>query len=420
MTAPKLRFKEFDGNWDIYALEDQIDFLAGYAFDSKLMSNDIQKYQLIKMSNVYQNQLDLTRNSSYWEKIDKKTEKFLLKKGDIVLTLTGTVGKTDYGCNVEIKENDKFLLNQRLVRLRGKIDFSLSKFVQYRISTDKFFYHFFNSSKGGTGNQSNVSIEDLKLLELSFPSKAEQTKIATFLSAVDEKINQLTQKHQLLSQYKQGMMQKLFSQQIRFKADDGSEFGAWESKKLNEIGQSFNGLVGKSKEDFGEGEAYITYKQIFDHRKINLNNVNFVNIQPNDTQNMVKKGDLFFTTSSETAHEVAYCSAILDDFEFPLYLNSFCFGYRPNSANILNSIYASFYFRSEIFRNKIKHLAQGSTRFNISKTAFMNVVIHLPMLEEQTKIANFLSSIDQKIDVVSDQIEQAKQWKKGLLQQMFV
>ena len=197
--------------------------------------------------------------------------------------------------------------------------------------------------------------------EILFPIFEEQTKIASFLSAVDEKISQLTKKHQLLSQYKQGMMQKLFSQQIRFKADDGSEFGAWESKKLNEIGQSFNGLVGKSKEDFGEGEAYITYKQIFDHRKINLNNVNFVNIQPNDTQNMVKKGDLFFTTSSETADEVAYCSAILDDFEFPLYLNSFCFGYRPNSANILNSVYASFYFRSEIFRNKINHLAQGST-----------------------------------------------------------
>ena len=256
--------------------------------------------------------------------------------------------------------------------------------------------------------------------EILFPIFEEQTKIASFLSAVDEKISQLTKKHQLLSQYKQGMMQKLFSQQIRFKADDGSEFGAWESKKLNEIGQSFNGLVGKSKEDFGEGEAYITYKQIFDHRKINLNNVNFVNIQPNDTQNMVKKGDLFFTTSSETADEVAYCSAILDDFEFPLYLNSFCFGYRPNSANILNSVYASFYFRSEIFRNKINHLAQGSTRFNISKTAFMNVVIHLPMLEEQTKIANFLSAIDQKIDVVSEQLEQAKLWKKGLLQQMFV
>ena len=199
-----------------------------------------------------------------------------------------------------------------------------------------------------------------------------------------------------------------------------SQFGAWESKKLNEIGQSFNGLVGKSKEDFGEGEAYITYKQIFDHRKINLNNINFVNISPNDTQNMVKKGDIFFTTSSETANEVAYCSVILDDFEFPLYLNSFCFGYRPNSAKIFNSAYASFYFRSNIFRNKIKHLAQGSTRFNISKIAFMNVLIHLPMLEEQTKIANFLSTIDQKIDVVSEQLKQAKIWKKGLLQQMFV
>ena len=285
---------------------------------------------------------------------------------------------------------------------------------------DKKYLTHIELIQRGNANQSNITVKDLQDFETYITSKKEQTKIASFLSAVDEKISQLTQKHQLLSQYKQGMMQKIFSQQIHFKADDGSEFGAWESKKLNEIGQSFNGLVGKSKEDFGEGEAYITYKQIFDHRKINLNNVNFVNIQPNDTQNMVKKGDLFFTTSSETAHEVAYCSAILDDFEFPLYLNSFCFGYRPNSANILNSIYASFYFRSEIFRNKIKHLAQGSTRFNISKTAFMNVVIHLPMLEEQTKIANFLSSIDQKIEVTSQQIEQAKQWKKGLLQQMFV
>lgn len=83
------------------------------------------------------------------------------------------------------------------------------------------------------GGQKNLSAGIIKDISISYPSKPEQTKIASFLSAVDEKISQLTQKHELLSQYKQGMMQKLFSQQIRFKTDDGSEFGEWEELKFN-------------------------------------------------------------------------------------------------------------------------------------------------------------------------------------------
>ena len=397
MAAPKLRFKNAEGaeftSWVTSFIGDECKITTG----NKDTQNKIDggKYPFFVRSQTVE------RINTY-----SKDCEAILTSGDGV-----GVGKNYHYIN------GKFDVHQRVYCLYDFSNQLLGKYLYIYFSN-----YFFDRVKRLSAKNSvdSVRMDMISKMEIKLPSLVEQTKIASFLTAVDEKISQLSQKHQLLSQYKQGMMQKLFSQQIRFKADDGSEFGAWESKKLNEIGQSFNGLVGKSKEDFGEGEAYITYKQIFDHRKINLNNVNFVNIQPNDTQNMVKKGDLFFTTSSETADEVAYCSAILDDFEFPLYLNSFCFGYRPNSANILNSAYASFYFRSEIFRNKINHLAQGSTRFNISKTAFMNVVIHLPMLEEQTKIANFLSAIDQKIDVVSEQLEQAKLWKKGLLQQMFV
>ncbi len=410
MAAPKLRFKEFDQKWGVDALQDQIDFLAGYAFDSKLMSNKPQKYQLIKMSNVYQNQLDLTRNPSYWTNIDSKIEKFLLKKGDIVLTLTGTVGKTDYGYNVEIDKDDKFLLNQRLVRLRAKQDLSDSKFIQYRISTDKFFYHFFYSSKGGTGNQSNVSIEDLKLLELNFPSKEEQTKIASFLSAVDEKISQLTQKHQLLSQYKQGMMQKLFSQQLRFKADDGSEFGEWENTVLGDIADIVGGgTPSTNNEEYWSGDVvWLTPSEI--NQKFigeSKRTISELGVQKSSAKKL-PIGTILFT-SRATIGEVAIAIAEVTTNQ----------GFQSFISNEKTFNEFLYYW---IVNNKKSFIerASGSTFLEISKSKIQPMEISLPCLEEQTKIANFLSAIDQKIEVVAQQIEQAKIWKKGLLQQMFV
>ena len=410
MATPKLRFKEFDQKWGVDALQDQIDFLAGYAFDSKLMSNEPQKYQLIKMSNVYQNQLDLTRNPSYWTNIDSKIEKFLLKKGDIVLTLTGTVGKTDYGYNVEIDKDDKFLLNQRLVRLRAKQDLSDSKFIQYRISTDKFFYHFFYSSKGGTGNQSNVSIEDLKQLELNFPSKAEQTKIASFLSAVDEKISQLTQKHQLLSQYKQGMMQKLFSQQLRFKADDGSEFGEWENTVLGDIADIVGGgTPSTNNEEYWSGDVvWLTPSEI--NQKFigeSKRTISELGVQKSSAKKL-PIGTILFT-SRATIGEVAIAIAEVTTNQ----------GFQSFISNEKTFNEFLYYW---IVNNKKSFIerASGSTFLEISKSKIQPMEISLPCLEEQTKIANFLSAIDQKIEVVAQQIEQAKIWKKGLLQQMFM
>ncbi|WP_244783085.1 restriction endonuclease subunit S [Acinetobacter sp. F-1] len=416
MAVPKLRFKEFDQKWGVDALQDQIDFLAGYAFDSKLMSNEPQKYQLIKMSNVYQNQLDLTRNPSYWTNIDSKIEKFLLKKGDIVLTLTGTVGKTDYGYNVEIDKDDKFLLNQRLVRLRAKQDLSDSKFIQYRISTDKFFYHFFYSSKGGTGNQSNVSIEDLKQLELNFPSKAEQTKIATFLSAVDEKISQLTQKHALLSQYKQGMMQKLFSQQIRFKADDGSEFGEWRNKKVIDLFVEIKDKVlNQDIETYSitAGKGFVSQAEKFGRDISGQQNSNYIVLKPQD-----------FSYNKGNSKTYKYGCVYLNEFDYSIAVPNVFISFRAKNINEVNQKFYAKLFEYHYLDKHLRLLISSSARMdgllNVSKDGFFEINVPYPCLEEQTKIANFLSAIDQKIEVVVQQIEQAKQWKKGLLQQMFV
>jgi type I restriction enzyme S subunit len=102
------------------------------------------------------------------------------------------------------------------------------------------------------------------------------------------------------------------------------------------------------------------------------------------------------------------------------YLNSFSFGYRPNSSHILNYLFAKYLFRNAIFRKKVIKLAQGSTRYNISKVGFMKIVVSLPHLEEQEKIGNLLLSIDKLIESKNNQITNVIEWKKGLMQELFV
>lgn len=291
-----------------------------------------------------------------------------------------------------------------------------SDFLYHIVQTDKFI-ELANQSSGSKMPRADWSIVSSGLF--SFPPLSEQTKIANFLSAVDDKITHLKKKKQLLEQYKKGVMQQIFSQKLRFKDENGEDFAEWEEKKLGDLGETYNGLTGKSKEDFGQGKPYIQYKQIFDDSKIDISRFHFVNVSSSDKQNKVKYGDIFFTVSSETPDEVGISSVLLNEVN-ELYLNSFCFGYRPFSLEVLNPFYAQFLFRSELFRKEVVLLAQGSTRYNLSKAGMMKIIINIPSLPEQTKIANFLSAIDDKINHCGKQIEKMEGWKKGLLQQMFV
>jgi|GEM_PF-5256660 len=246
-NIPKKRFLEFvnNGEWEEKELFEIIDFKSGYAFSSSKMSNKVQQYQLIKMSNVYQNILDLDRNPSYWEKINQIESEFLLETGDVVLTLTGTVGKKDYGYSVMIEENNKFLLNQRLVRFRAINERSVSKFIRNLVLHENFLNSFFINSRGGTGNQSNVSIEDLKQIKLPIPSLAEQQKIADCLSSVDSLILAQSQKVELLKEHKKGLLQNLFptdgENRPKKRFPEFVNDGEWKEKKLGEVGEILQG-----------------------------------------------------------------------------------------------------------------------------------------------------------------------------------
>ena len=304
-------------------------------------------------------------------------------------------------------------------------------YTVFRFSTGNldFFEHYFNSTKwhrhmkrianyGARFDRLNITRTDFFNLPMPCISEEEQQQIATFLSSVDTKIEQLCEKKELLELYKKGIMQKLFSQEIRFKDERGNDYPNWEQCKLGNLGTSFNGLTGKNSAHFGKGKPYIQYLQVFENSRIDVDEFGFVEMREDESQNKVCSGDVFFTTSSETPNEVGTASVLIDEVE-NTYLNSFCFGYRVNQ-NYLLPEYARYAFRDNGFRKRVVRLAQGSTRYNLSKTSLMKIETNLPSLHEQQKIADFLSAFDKKIELVAEQLEQARTFKKGLLQKMFI
>ncbi|MGV0029763.1 restriction endonuclease subunit S [Latilactobacillus curvatus] len=199
--------------------------------------------------------------------------------------------------------------------------------------------------------------------------------------------------------------------QIRFNgySDD------WEERKLGDVGNTFTGLTGKTKEDFGHGSAkFVTYVNVFQNPIATLDQLDAIEID--EKQNQVQKGDIFFTTSSETPEEVGMSSVWTHDTE-NVYLNSFTFGYRPRVSFDLN--YMASMLRSPSIRKKITFLAQGISRYNISKTKMLEIEIPTPTLSEQKKIGSFFKQLDNTITLHQRKLAKLKEQKKGYLQKMF-
>ena len=159
---------------------------------------------------------------------------------------------------------------------------------------------------------------------------------------------------------------------------------AWEQRKLGNLGETYTGLSGKSKEDFGHGTAkFITYMNVYSNPVSDPEGTDLIEVD--NRQNTVRKGDVLFTTSSETPEEVGMSSVVFESIE-NTYLNSFCFGYRPKIE--FNNFYLAFLLRSGGFRKNIIFLAQGISRYNISKNAVMNIPIGIGGVFRSTRTGN--------------------------------
>ena len=291
-------------------------------------------------------------------------------------------------------------------------------FFKYLMLDKKFREHLELSSPGGAGRNRVLKISDMLKYEIKLPSIEEQIKIGEYFDSLDHLITLHQRKCEQTKKLKKYMLQKMFPQngakvpEIRFY---GFTYD-WEQRKLGDMGSTFTGLSGKTKEDFGHGDAqFITYMNVFSNPVANLEMTEAVEIDAK--QNRVKKGDVFFTTSSETPEEVGM-SCVMPENKDNIYLNSFCFGYRPTEKFDLD--YLAYVLRADSFRKEMKFLAQGISRYNISKNKVMEVSIPIPNLEEQTMVGRYFSTLDHLITLHQRKCDELKKMKKYMLQNMFI
>ena len=403
-NVPTLRFPEFQEEWDKCELGEFATIIGGYAFKSETLNSIGGKYQVVKMGNLYQNQLDLHRSPSYTDTLTRKAENVILRKDDIAITLTGTNNKRDFGYTYIFNDEKNLLLNQRcgLIRAKGN-----PYFLSCLLKTHTFLNQFFESATGGTGNQANVSTKAMEMFSVNTPSLKEQEKIGQLMALLDERIATQSKIIDKLQSLIKGLNDSLHAQ-----------YGNEVKTSFANLGTSYSGLSGKSAQDFGSGKPFITYLNVYSNNAINENDFQYVAIKDGEKQNIVEYGDVLFTLSSETPEEVGIGSVYLG--KEKVYLNSFCFGIHITNTKVAFPPYLSYYVSSTPFRKFIYPYAQGSTRFNLCKADFEKASIKLPSLESQKRIYSILKSIARKIETEKNLLGLYYTQKQSLLRQMFI
>jgi len=202
--------------WGAIRLKNIGSLQGGYALKSKSFNDEGTGYQVVRMSNVQSVGLYLEKTPVFMAEIDDKMKPFILNIGGILITLTGTIGKTDYGHVALIKSDKKLLLNQRVARFILNSN-AHNEFMFYVFRFNHFRNHFFSFGKGGTGNQANVGKQNFESIPIGLPPIDEQKQIATILSTVDDKIEVLNQKKTQYQTLKKGLSQQLLTGQMRVK-----------------------------------------------------------------------------------------------------------------------------------------------------------------------------------------------------------
>lgn len=258
-----------------------------------------------------------------------------------------------------------------------------------------------------------INREELASFEFVLPStRQEQTQIAETLADADALIDSLEQLLTKKRQIKQGAMQELLTGKRRLPGFEQS----WSEVRLGDVGRTYGGLTGKGKADFGHGASkYITFMNVMTTVRTSTEMVESVEVGVSESQNMVQPGDLLFNGSSETPEEVALCSWV-ESCDEGVFLNSFCFGFRPFTADRLSGLFIAYFFRGRPGRAAVSSLAQGATRYNIAKTALLQAPLRLPTFAEQQAIAEVLSSMDMEITALESRLTKAHALKQAMAQ----
>ncbi|MFC3415646.1 restriction endonuclease subunit S [Algoriphagus hitonicola] len=397
-NVPKLRFPEFSDIWS----EKKLGEITAKIGSGKTPRGGEQIYTslgipFIRSQNVLDSRLVLDGVCIPTNVHEEMAGSKILPR-DILLNITG--GSIGRSCVTpeDFKEGN---VNQHVCIIRLKKD--SPSFLQAILSSYRGQKLIFQGQTGS--GREGLNFESIKGFKISFPSLPEQQKIAEFLTAVDRRIELLQAKKEKLEAYKKGVMQKIFSQTLRFKAEDGSEFPDWEEKKLGEVADIIMGQSpdSKSYNDVHEGLPLVQGNADLKNRKV----------EPRQWTSSPTKtslpGDIVMTVRAPVGY---------------IGLNHIkaCLGRGICSITTKKSkTLQPFLFQTLVFMEpNWKSIEQGSTFTAVSSSDVKTFLVNLPTLEEQKKIVQFLTSLDRSIENLNQQITHTQTWKKGLLQKMFV
>ena len=405
MARPKLRFKGFNKEWENVSLLSCSELITKGTTQKAFIGGNVN---YLKIEAIKDGLFDLDKCQTISQEIHRgELKRSILKNNDLLFAIAGaTIGK-----NAKVKENIlPANTNQALaiIRLNSSVDIN---FVYYVINSDVMTKYI--NDNVVTGAQPNMNLKQLGDFTFAIPDSEEQTKIANFLTAVDGKISQLNEQHQLMIQYKKGVMQKIFNQEIRFKDDNGEEFGEWEEKKLSDIANfrrgSFPQPYGLAKWLDPNGMPFVQVFDVSDNLKLK----NFTKIKisklAQEKSVFVKKGTLIITIQG-TIGRVA-------KMQYDAYVDRTLLIFQSYKIDVnIDFIKYALFLLFELEKEK----ADGGVIKTITKETLSSFTLQLPSIKEQAQIANFLDVLEEKINNIFEQLQTVKQWKKGLLQQMLV
>jgi type I restriction enzyme S subunit len=417
--TPKLRFKEFEGDWRYSKIEDFFVFKNGLNKEKEYFGRGtpiINFMDVYKLTNIHKDDIH-----GLVELTEKEIERFDTQKGDVFFTRTSET-INDIGMSATLIEDiPNAVFSGFVLRARPLDNSFVPNFCSYLFNINPVRKEI--TTKSSMTTRALTSGTLLNKVYFNFPTdKIEQQKIATFLTAVDTKIQQLTTKKQLLENYKKGVMQQLFSQQLRFKNDDGLDFPDWEEKKLGEVcikiqDGNYGASYPKANEFVEIGIPFLTSKALGTGGSIISNKIDFIPIQKHQELKKahLKLNDVLFTNRGANVGAIAYVDDTIAHGNIGPQLTLM----RVNQE-IIDSTFLLHSMNSFKVRKQVRSQDSGSAMNFFGIGATSKFKISLPSLKEQQKIANYLSAIDKKIVNVQTQIAKTQAFKKGLLQQMFV
>lgn len=410
-NVPKLRFNGFSDEWEERSLGELFDFKNGLNKEKEFFGKGTP---IVNYVDVYRkNELTSDNILGLVEVTEKEKENYSVKKGDVFFTRTSeTIDEIGYTAVVtEGVENTVF--SGFVLRARPKTDNLSDIFCKYCFSTESARKEIVTKSSYTTRALTSGTL--LSGMNVFLPKNIiEQEKIANFLTKVDKLIEKQDEKVSNLEQYKKGMMQKIFSQEIRFKKDDGGEYPEWTVKKLCEVANKFDYGMNSAAIEFDGENKYIRITDI-DEKSNKYKKDNLVSPDGDlDDKYLVEENDILFARTGASVGK----TYLYDKNDGKVYFAGFLIRVNVNKEN--NAKFIFMQTQTEEYRKWIEIMSMRSGQPGVNSQEYSTFQVKAPCLEEQDKIANFLSKIDSIVEKEKEKLEEMRTWKKGLLQQMFV